>query len=441
MTELKKALSLYGLTMVAIGSCIGSGIFLTPAQIAGILPSPLLILGAWLVGGVIGLTGALSYAEVGALFPKAGGIYAFLKEAYGDIFGFLFGWTTILVVNTGAIAALCLAFANYVAFVIPMSQTSITLLGAFAIVFITAVNLFGVKMGELFANVFTGLKLIGILVVIGVGLFLGTSATNDFNPAGIGESLGNLETNPFTAFGLALIGVVFSFGGFQHASYLAAEAKNVKRNLPLSMILAVVVVSVTYISINVAYFYLLPVDQIAGSSSVAADAVTTLFPSGAVFIAILIAVSTLGTAGVMTLSAPRIYFAMASDGLFPKKLAELHPKYKVPANAILAQSVWALALLLFWETFNDLITYVVFTDWIFLTLAGSSVFVFRRKLKDAHRPYKTWGYPVTPAIFVGIGTFIVLNTLIQKPTHALAGLVFLVLGVPVYHYFKKRYGS
>jgi len=433
MSELKKELSLYGLTMVAIGSCIGSGIFLTPSQIAGHLPAPLLILLVWGLGGVITLMGALTFAELGAMFPQAGGVYVYLKEAYGDLFGFLYGWVYLVVITSGANAALSIACAYYLAFIFPLSKTGITITAIIALVVVTLVNILHVKAAEIFTNVFTGMKLLGIAAVIGIGLYFGRADFSLFDSSGT-ASVDNL----ISALGLALIGVLWSYGGWQHASFVAGEARDSRSMIPRAMIIGALVVAVVYLLTNLAYLLLLPVEDIASSQSLAADAVSTILPYGGVLIALLIAVSTFGTLGIYTLSAPRIYYAMAKDGLFFKKLAWVHPRFRTPVNAILVQSAWAVVLLLFWGTFEDLITYVVFTDWVFFGLTAVGIFIFRHKYPDLPRPYRTLGYPVVPLIFISITFLFVINSLIEKPLHALAGLTLMLMALPVYHYFKNK---
>jgi len=436
LTELKKELSLYGLTMVAIGSCIGSGIFLTPSQIAGYLPAPLLILLVWAIGGVITLTGALTFAELGSMFPETGGVYVYLKEAYGDLFGFLYGWAYLVVITSGANAALSIACATYLAFIFPMSQTGITTTAVFALVVVTIINILRVKAAEVFANVFTGLKLLGISAVIVIGIFFGRAEVSLFS-TGSAPKAGGL----FSAFGLALIGVLWSYGGWQHASFVAGEARDARRMIPRAMVIGAVVVAVVYLLTNLAYLHLLPVEEIAASQSIASDAVSTVIPFGGVLIALMIAISTFGTLGIYTLSAPRIYYAMAKDGLFFKQLAYIHPRFRTPVNAILVQSAWAVVLLLFWGTFEDLITYVVFTDWVFFGLTAVGIFIFRRTRKDLPRPYRTIGYPVVPLIFITITFLFVANALIAKPLHAWAGLILMAASLPIYFYFKRRSGG
>ncbi|HQM69290.1 MAG TPA: amino acid permease [Bacteroidales bacterium] len=433
MTKLAKELTLYGLIMVAIGSCIGSGIFVTPSQIAGLIPSPTLILIVWALGGIIALTGALTFSELGGLFPYAGGIYVFLREAYGGWMGFLYGWAYLLIITSGSIAVLALAFSHYLSFLIPMNETLKIITSISAICLLTTLNILRAKFGEIFSNIFTGLKIAGILIIIGAGIILGSSefSFRDFP---------SLSSNGVTlsAFGVAFTGVLFSYGGWQHASFLAGETRDPARNVPIAMITGALAVTLIYLLVNVGYMLLLPVEKIVSSTRVAAEAVSTVIPFGGILVAAIIAISTFGTIGIYTLSAPRIYYAMASDGLFFKGIARVHPKFRTPVNAILAQSAWAIILLLFWGTFENLITYTVAIEFIFYILAASGIYIFRKKLKNTERPYRTLGYPVTPFIFIAINTWFVINISINKPLHMGIGLIFLAIGVPVYYFFRKK---
>jgi basic amino acid/polyamine antiporter, APA family len=433
MTKLAKELTLYGLIMVAIGSSIGSGIFVTPSQIAAQVPSSGMIIAVWILGGLVSLTGALTFGELGSLFPKAGGIYVFLKEAYGGLLGFLYGWAYLLIITSGSIAVLALAFSYYLSFFIPMGQSGKIVTSIIAIITVTTLNIFRAKFGEIFSNIFTGLKLFGILIIIGFGFFYGSSSFS-FNNLQLGFSSGVT----ISGFGVALVSVLFSYGGWQHASFLAAETKNPSRNVPVAMITGSLIVIAIYILTNISYMLLLPVEKIVSSQKIAAEAITTVLPSGAMLVAGIITISTLGTIGIYTLSAPRIYYAMAEDGLFFKKIADVHPKFRTPINAIIVQSVWSIILLLFWGTFEDLITYTVSIEWIFFTLAAAGIFIFRKRMKDTVRSYKTSGYPITPLIFICINIWFVLNIMIHKPLHAAVGLTFLAIGVPFYYFFKRR---
>ena len=433
MTKLAKELSLYGLIMVAIGSCIGSGIFVTPSQIAGLIPSSTLILIVWILGGIIALTGALTFSELGSLFPYAGGIYVFLREAYGGWMGFLYGWAYLLIITSGSIAVLALAFSHYLGFLIPMNHNLEIAVSISAISLLTVLNVLRAKFGEIFSNIFTGLKLAGILIIIGAGFVFGSGefSFNDFPDL-------SFTGTTLSGFGVAFTGVLFSYGGWQHASFLAGETKNPARNVPVAMITGAIVVTLIYLLVNTGYMLLMPVNEIISSDQVAAEAVSRVIPSGGIIVAAIIAVSTFGTIGIYTLSAPRIYFAMASDGLFFKSIARVHPEFRTPFNAIIVQSVWAILLLLFWGTFENLITYTVSIEFIFYILAATGIYIFRKKLKDEVRPYRTTGYPVTPFIFIAINTWFVINITINKPLHMGVGLAFLALGVPVYFFFRKK---
>jgi len=433
MTKLAKELTLYGLLMVAIGSCIGSGIFVTPSEIARLLPSSILILLVWTLGGIITLTGALTFAELGSLFPFAGGIYVFLREAYGGWLGFLYGWAYLLIITSGSIAVLALAFSYYLSVFIPMNETWKITTSIIAIIILTTLNILRAKFGEIFSNIFTGLKIAGILIIIGVGFLYGNSDLSFKNLPSF-----SLSASGLSSFGVALTGVLFSYGGWQHATFLAGETGNPSRNVPVAMITGALVVTLIYLLANTGYMLLLPVETIVTSSKVAAEAVSSVLPFGGILVAGIIAISTFGTMGIYTLSAPRIYYAMAADGLFFKGIARVHPEFKTPVNAILVQSAWAIVLLLFWGTFENLITYTVSIEWIFFTFAAAGIFIFRKKLKHRERSYKTFGYPVTPVIFILINIWFIINITIRKPLHMGIGIIFLLLGVPVYLFFKRK---
>jgi APA family basic amino acid/polyamine antiporter len=283
-----------------------------------------------------------------------------------------------------------------------------TIASIITIALLTTLNVFRAKFGEIFSNIFTGLKIAGILIIICAGFFLGNSDLS-FSDLGFTTSSGA----GLSSFGVALTGVLFSYGGWQHASFLAGETNNPSRNVPIAMITGAAVVTLIYLLVNTSYMLLLPVGSIVTSEKVAAEAVSTVIPFGGMLVAGLIAVSTFGTIGIYTLSTPRIYYAMASDGLFFRKIAKVHPVFRTPANAIIVQSVWSVVLLLFWGTLENLITYTVSVEWIFFTLAAAGIFIFRKKLKNTERPYKTFGYPVTPLIFIIINTWFVINIMIK----------------------------
>ncbi|MEL6657827.1 MAG: amino acid permease [Bacteroidota bacterium] len=432
MSQLQRRLTLYGLTMVAVGSCIGAGIFATPGEIVATFPHAGWVIVLWVVGGLITLTGALTFAELGGMFPKAGGIYVYLKEAYGKLPAFLYGWVTLLVVNTGSLAALGLIFAKYLTFYIPLTDTEQIWVAITVIASLTSLNILGVNTSQWIISVFTTTKLLALLVVILLAGML-RDQTDHVHIWSLGENL------PSDWVGLsltALIGVLWSFGGWHHATYLAGETRHPQRNVPRAMLIGALVVTLTYVLTNLAYLWLLPLETIAGTERVAGDALEAVMSGGGKAVALLIGVSVFGTIAIYTMSAPRIYFAMARDGVFFGFLARLHSKFKTPANAMATQALWAIFLLLIWGHFHDLITYVTFIDVAFMTLAGIGIFIFRIQRADVSRPYRAWGYPVIPGLYVLITFAFLVNTFIERPEQTKAGLAVLAAGVVVYFLIK-----
>ncbi len=435
MAEFKRSLTLFDMTMIAIGGTIGSGIFLTPSSIAQAISAPWLIMAVWVVGGMITLAGALTFSEASAMMPRAGGQYAFLTRAYGDLVGFLFGWAYFLVVNAGGLGALSVAFATYLGFFVPLGVAGTKIAAVTGLLLLTLVNILGVRAGAIFSDVFTILKIAGIMGLVAVGFALGSPHTTDFS-----MSIGQTGTGGLWGpLALAMVGVLWSYGGWQHATYATAEVIDPQRTLPRAMTLAALAVTAIYVSSNVAYLWLLTPAQIAASPRVAADAIGGVLGGvGGSLISIAIFISTFGVVGIYTLTAPRIYYAMAADGLFFRKVAEIHPRFHTPAFSIALQSLWAAVLILFWGTFENLISYVVFTDWIFFALGGASVIVLRRRMPGADRPFRVPGYPLVPLFFVATSVWFVAMTLWQKPEEAWAGILFLGMGVPVYYYWKRK---
>ena len=426
--QLKKEITLYSLTMIAIGSSIGSGIFRTPSEITNYLPAEGLMLSVWIAGGLIAICGALTFAEISAKFTQAGGFYVFIKEAFGSLPAFLFGWSMLLIINTGSLAALSLVFTSYLNVFIPLSENAQLIIAIITIVLLTIMNIIGVKIGSIFASIFTSAKLLGIFIVVIIGLIFGINT--DIHISNFNYISNEQNLSLISAFGLALIGVSFSYGGYQHATFVAAEVKDSSRIVPKAMILGIIVVCIAYLTVNVSYLRLLPLNKIASSTSVASDAVNIVWSAGSKFISFLIILSVVGTIGIYILTAPRIYFAMADDKLFFKKFAELHPVYKTPFWAIIFQSIWTIFLLIFWKTFSNLITYVVFVDTAFFFLAAATYF----KLLKNRNPLGD----IAAIVFMGMCTFIVINTLIEKPQQAGAGLIFLAIGCVFYLFFKKK---
>jgi APA family basic amino acid/polyamine antiporter len=436
MSQLKQKISLTGLTLMAVGACIGSGIFVTPAQIAAEVTDTSLILAVWLLGGIVALTGALTFSELGGLFPKSGGVYVYLREAYGDWVGFLYGWVTLLVINTGALAGLCVAFAEYMTIFIPgMQEVHKMGLAAGTMLGLTALNVLGVEMSQRLSNVFTGLKLVAIAGLIIAGFWMYNPTVHPFTlsaPSTPASSwLGGILT--------ALVGVLFSMGGWHHASYLSGETINPQKNVPRAMFLGVLIVTLVYLLVNIAYLLLLPTETIAHSSRVAADAMAVVGTWGPPAVSVAIAISIFGTISIYTMSAPRVYFAMAQDGLFFKQLAYVHPRWRTPVVAMGVQVVWALLVVLFFRgVFDQIITFVTFMDIVFMALAGIALFIFRKKRPEAERPIFAWGYPVVPILFIVISLAFSVNVLLEKPAQALPGVGLLLLGMLVYWRFWRK---
>jgi APA family basic amino acid/polyamine antiporter len=434
MPQLQRRLTLFGLTLIAVGSCIGAGIFITPFEIARAVPHGGYILIAWALGGLIALTGALTFAELGGMFPKAGGVYIFLREAYGPLAGFLYGWATLLIINTGSLAALGIVFSEYLTFFVPLTQAGKVLVAAAVILGLTLWNIRGVATSQRLSSIFTGLKLLAILGIVLVAfMFYGPErGTQTFSLAKA------VPPNLPTALLTALIGVLWAFGGWHHASYLAGEAIHPQRTVPRAMFLGAVIVTVTYLLVNLSYLLLLTPEQVAASPRVAGDAVASVVAGGGRWVAGAIGISVFGTMVIYTMSAPRIYFAMARDGVFFSQMATLHSRFRTPAVAMLIQAFWAILLLLFWGTVQRLFTYVTLVDIAFMAMAGAAVFLFRRRQPDLERPYRTWGYPVVPAVFVTVSAAFVINTVLFRPVEALAGAVVLLIGVVLYFVIRKR---
>ncbi len=431
---LVRRLSTFDMTMIVIGSIIGAGIFMTPSSIARVLPSPALIVFVWVLGGVTALCGALTYAELGGMMPDAGGVYVYLAKAYGGVWGFLYGWTYFVVVNTGGLAAIALVYATYLGYFIHLSAVGIKAVAILGVLFLTGVNYFGVKLGGTFAGVFTILKVAAIAGLVVFGFAIGTSNASPLVPLIPKSMQGGLASS----IAIAMVGVLWTYGGWQHATFLAGEARDPKKSLPVSIITGTVLVVVVYVAVNLVYLHLLPVASISSTQRVAAEAAQSfLGHAGGILISVAIIISTFGTAGIYTLSAPRIYYAMAQDGVFFKKTAFVHPKYHTPTYSIIFQSVWVIVLLLF-GNFLQLITYAIFADWIFFALTAAAVFVFRKRMKDLDRPYRTLGYPVTTLFFVLVASWFVINTLVTAPLQSFAGIAFISLGIPIYYYWKRK---
>ncbi|MGB6340912.1 MAG: amino acid permease [Candidatus Aminicenantaceae bacterium] len=455
---LVRQLGLFDSTMVMVGIVIGSGIFLTTGIMAKSIPSAGLILLAWFIGGLLTLAGALTYAELGAAMPEAGGQYVYLREAYGPMSGFLFGWILFLVYTTGGIAALALAFAEYTGYFFPSLGTDNLILtldipllkdtlhyslsagqmiGVAVIILLSIVNFIGVGLGKLIQNLFTVIKIgtIAAIIILGFAIGKGTPPGLSMNPSGM--SFGSI----IIGIGVSLVAVAWAFDGWNNVNFVAGEIKNPRRNLPIALILGTLGITCLYVLVNYIYLYALPVQEIIGVVRIAEKATGALFGSSTgALISALVIVSVFGSLNGTILVGPRVYYAMAKDGLFFRKVAHVHPRFRTPGFSILIQAIWA-SLLTLLGTFEQIFTFAMFIAIVFWIAATASVFTLRKKRPDLPRPYKTWGYPVVPALFIIASTGILLNTLIEKPVEALAGLLLTALGIPAFYYWKQRLKS
>ena len=434
-TELPRILGFFSVVGIIIGTVIGSGIFIVPAQIAAQVRSPLLILSVWAVGGLLSFFGAIVFAELGAAFPQAGGMYIFLREAYGKLVAFLFGWTLFLVIDCGAIATLSMAFASkYLPYFVPLGPVAIKAIALIFIAALVAVNYVGTRWGAGLQNILMVIKFGAIVAVSGIVLIFGNGSTANWvepiNTAPAGSLVG--------PFGVALVATLWAYKGWEAVTFSAGEIKNPQRNLPLGLLAGLALAIGLYIVTNLAYLYVIPAPQIATSTRIAADAMKAAVGGvGATIIAFVILFSITGAANGNVLTAPRVFWAMAKDGLFFHRFAAVHPRFITPNVSILATGAWA-AVLSLTGTFEQLAAYVIFGQWIFFGLTVGAVIVLRRTQPNLPRPYRTWGYPVTPIVFIAAALYISVNSLIQQPLNAFAGLGIILLGVPAYLYWKRQ---
>ncbi|MEY3398566.1 MAG: hypothetical protein RL220_1160 [Bacteroidota bacterium] len=446
MTPKAKGLSLFALTMIAIGATIGSGIFKTPSDITTKVPDPKWIMILWILGGVVSLLGALVFAELGSRFPKAGGVYSYLTEIYGPLPGFLYGWCLLTVISSGTIAALCVVFAEYINPFIGLPEAYEPYLAMFSIVVLTMFNMFGIKSSEWFANISTVLKVVGIYALLLVTLFLGDKTIFGSHLA---ETVAAPASGGNNLYAMAFVGVLWSYTGWHYSSFVAGEARNPKRDIPLAMLFGTGAVTLTYVLCNMGYLSALDISSIQNSKIVAADALEAVSPGSGSYISLLIAISVFGCAGLYVLSTPRIFHQMANDGVFFKIFSRSHPKFGVPVNAILMQSVWAIFLVYFWGKFENIINYVTFVEWLFLLIACAGIFVVRYRLKlqksvvldqtepkQDDRTFKTPLYPVVPILFVAIIGWFISQNIFSEQKEVYAGLIVLPVGILFYALFR-----
>lgn len=453
--KLIRGLSLPDATSLVVGTIIGTGIFLKTTVMTQQVGSPEMVLLVWVAAGLLSLAGALSYAELGGMLPKAGGEYVYLRESYGDFPAFLYGWMRFAIGSTGSIAALGAGFAIFFTALLgintPFYQTTLKIFGsefpwqfgwsqivAVALILVfSAVNCAGVIFGGKVQTFLTIAKVLGIgIIVIGVFLF-----TKGVNWEVLADEFRIKNLSFIQAFGAAMLAALWAYDGWNNMPMAAGEIVSPEKNVPRALIVGMLIVIGVYLLTNLAYFHALPVSEIATANTtnpVATKAVSTFFgTTGGTFIAIAIMVSIIGTLNGSILTGARVPYAMAENGLFPQSLANLSKNSSVPVLSIMIQAVWACVLALM-GTFDQLTNYAVFAMWIFYILTTSAVFVLRRKMPGAIRPYKTVGYPVTPLLFILVGIWLLVNTLQTSPLEAGIGLLLISIGIPIYFYFQKQ---
>jgi len=448
--SLVRGLGLLDSVLLLVSGIIGSSIFLTAKDIATPLPQPVLFLLVWVLGALISLCACFAFAELGSMFPDSGGQYIYLREAYGDLIAFLYGWMLFSVANGGTIAALSVASAayvgqvfpvvsqNYVAFtIVGVAVTRAHLLGLVLIAVLTYVNVVGLRWGALLQNLSTWTKFTAMAAFVGLGFVIGKGSWSNFHAHGVALTMGLGPAQLISALGVGLIAVFWAYDGWVYITWVAGEVKEPRRNVPLAMLLGVLAVAVIYIAMNLTYMYALPMKEIAAYETIAHSAAAALFsPRAAVWLSLMIAVSCFSAAATCTLSGARVYLAMAQDGVFFKRMAVIHPKWRTPAFSLIGQGLWAAALTLSGR-YDQLYTYVIYGMVLSYTLTVIAMFWLRWKRPEIPRPYRCTGYPWLPGIYVLIGTAWTLNTIITRPTEAFWGTAIVLIGVPGYLYWKR----
>jgi APA family basic amino acid/polyamine antiporter len=446
--QLDRAIGVWGATLFVIGAVIGSGIFLTTGIMLQELPSTSLVLTAWVAGGLLAMAGGLTYAEMGSMYPRSGGLYVFLSEAYGPVWGFLFGWACLLVILTGSVATVAIGFAEYFSYFFPALGTdrvvaslplpwgawSISagqLVAAGSVVVITAINYVGVRSGNLTNSVVTAAK-IGGLVAIPILALVYHRVDPVLVPIVPASS-----ARPLASFGVIMIAVMWTYEGWYYVAFAAGEIRNAARTVPRALIMGTLALTAIYVSVNLAYVLSLTVEEMTGVTRIAEKAVTTLVgPVGAALVAASVVISTFGCNVAGVIASSRVCFAMAADRRFFPSSARVHPVHRTPHVALLVTGIWSVFLTLT-GGYETLFTYVTFASVLFGTLGGIAIFVLRAKKPEVPRPYRALGYPVIPALYV-LGSFaLTWNTLMERPGASLAGLGLVALGLPFYWHWSR----
>jgi APA family basic amino acid/polyamine antiporter len=448
-----RGLGVFDATMIVVGSMIGSGIFIAPSLMAGYLESPGLIILLWLIGGVLTICGGLSYGELAAAIPRAGGQYVFLREAYGPIWGFLYGWTLFLVIQTGFIAAVGVAFAKYLGIFLPsLSEANVLFsIGSFSvntaqvvaiasIVLLTVINFYGVKLGALVQNIFTVSKLAALAVLIVLSFLIGGGSWSNFEPLASTSVPQVLQMSFFAAFAVAMSKALFAYDAWNSVTFTAEETKEPHKTLPKALVFGTALTAVVYTLTTMAYLYVVPSHEAANvaDNRIAAEVAQRVMGAGGlIFVTLAILISTFGCNNGLILSGPRVYYAMARDKVFFDGVKNIHPVHRTPVTSLIYQCIWSCVLTLT-GTYSDLLTYTTFASLLFNVLTVVSVFVFRKKRPDMDRPYKVWGYPVVPLLYILVAVFFIVYIFVGDLRNSGLGLAIILTGIPVYYYWSRR---
>ncbi|MCU0275491.1 MAG: amino acid permease [Acidobacteria bacterium] len=477
--ELLRQIGLIAAVAFAIGSVIGSGIFKKPGLMAAQLESPLLLLAVWVVAGLMTLFGVLSIAEIAGMFPEAGGQYVYFNRSFGDFAGYLYGWAVFIVIQTGSIASIAYVFSDslghffkfprlgpaweafalhipWMGDITPFKFIGLKGSTILLIVFLTVINYLGVRLGAAVQVFFTALKIAAILTIVALAFAVGNGDVAHFTQSGVNFSNG--ATPIFLAFIVAMAGAFWAYDGWINVTYIAGEIRDPQRNLPRAMFIATATFITVYVLTNLAYFYIIPAKVMGarylaaeaggGSYLVATDVASSFLGSwGGSLIAVAIMISTFGTVNGTLMMSARVYYAMARERLFFRKLSAVHPRFRTPGPSLVAQCIWTCVLILS-GTFDQLTDMLIFVSWIFYAAAALSVIVLRKTMPERERPYRVWGYPVVPAVFIVFAMIYVVFTLYSDVSHYLSGqaplinslfgLLLVALGIPGYLFWKRR---
>jgi APA family basic amino acid/polyamine antiporter len=432
--RLQRRLTLTDAIAIVVGSMIGSGIFLKASGIAQLIPHPPLILLVWLAAGLLTLGGALVLAELGAMMPEAGGLYVYLRRAYGPFVGFLFGWSLLAVLQTGSIAGLAAGAMQSLQELVPGIAQHQFLFSAALIILLTGLNVISVKSGAKVQNVLTLAKVLGIAILVGGAFLMGGASASNFTPNP--DALDLTTIGLLGAIGLCMTKALWAYDGWVNLGFMAGELKEPQKNLPKAIGMGIGFVIAVYTITNAAYHFVLPLDIVQNSDSVAVVVATKLFKEpGLLAMSILTFVSMAGALNSSILSAPRVYYAMAQDGKFPQFFGSVHPSFKTPHIALIVQGFWSIGLLTLWGTFEKLTDNVVFVFWIFYALGAGAVIRLRAKEPHTHRPYKVIGYPWVPFVFIVAAVLLTANTLYQAPGQSAQALGLVLTGAVLYAIF------